>query len=172
MWMNTEWDSRGQYWITRNTGRKNDYVDLLALFDVLAVPIICGSGDTQITSNYGFKPVQVQVFEPSAYTKALCTNCEIKYGNAQRTLSDFKVKEIQTRRELERVPSYTPEFVNYPITSKRISVELTADEHAALSQLKENGWGKTDGEALRSAFFSWYHRNRRPMPLRGRVRQN
>jgi hypothetical protein len=172
MWMNTEWDSRGQYWITRNTGRKNDYVDLLALFDVLAVPIICGSGDTQITSNYGFKPIKVQVFEPSAHTEALCKNYETKYGNAQRTLKDFKIKEIQASRELKRVPNYTPEFVNYPITSKIVTVELTADEHAALEQVRENGWGKTDGEALRSAFFAWYHRNRRPMPLRGRVRQN
>jgi uncharacterized protein YcgI (DUF1989 family) len=172
MWMNTEWDSRGQYWITRNTGRKNDYVDLLALFDVLAVPIICGSGDTQITSNYGFKPIEVEVFRPSPYTETLCKEYETKYGTAQRTLNDFKVKAIQVSRELKRVPNYTPEFVNYPVTSRIVTVELTADEHAALEQLKENGWGKTDAEALRSAFFAWYHRNRRPMPLRGRVRQN
>lgn len=172
MWMNTEWDSRGQYWITRNTGREGDYVDLLAMYDVLAVPIICGSGDTQITSNYAFKPIQIQVFKTSPDTEALCKNYEIRYGSAQRKLEDFKIKEIQTQRELKRIPNYAPEFVNYPIAVKRIGVELTSDQHAALRQLKENGWGKTDGEALRSAFFAWYHRNRRPMPLRGRVRQN
>jgi uncharacterized protein len=39
-WMNTEWDSTGRFWIMRNTGRKGDFVDLLALFDTLAVPIV------------------------------------------------------------------------------------------------------------------------------------
>ncbi|MBI2090199.1 MAG: urea carboxylase-associated family protein [Deltaproteobacteria bacterium] len=172
MWMNTEWDSRGQYWIVRNTGRKGDYVDLLAMFDILAVPIICGSGDTQITSNYGFKPIQVQVFRPSAETEAICASCASKYESVQRRLEHFKVKEIHSERELKRKPNYRAEFVNFPIRTKKIPVELTEEQFRALQGLKEHGLGHTDGEALRTAFFTWYHRNRRPVPLRGRVRQS
>ncbi|MGH7836037.1 MAG: DUF1989 domain-containing protein [Candidatus Binatia bacterium] len=171
MWMNTEWDSRGQYWIVRNSGRKGDYVDLLAMFDTLAVPIVCGSGDTQLTSNYAFRPIQVQIFKASADTEAICRSYESKYGASQRRLEDFQVADIRTERELKRNPDYKPRFVNFPIITKRIPVELTEEELAALRELKKNGWGDTDGEALRAAFFTWYHRNRRPVPLRGRVRQ-
>lgn len=171
MWMNTEWDSRGQYWIVRNSGRKGDYVDLMVMFDTLAVPIICGSGDTQLTSNYAFRPIQVQIFKASADTEALCQQHEAKHEPLQRGLNDFQVRDIRTERQLQRNPNYKPQFVNFPITTKQIPVELTEQQHAVLQELKKHGWGKTDGEALRSAFFTWYHRNWRPVPLRGRVRQ-
>src|SRR3989338_9812836 len=93
MWMNTEWDSTGKWWIVRNTGRAGDYVDLVSFFDTLAVPIVCGSGDTGITSNYAFKPLQIQVFEKSAETDNLVKFYEKKYGHLQRKLQDFKVKD-------------------------------------------------------------------------------
>lgn len=172
MWMNTEWDSKGHYWIVRNTGRKDDFVDLLALFDTLAVPIICGSGDTQLTSNYGFKPIQVQVFKPSADTETICASHDARYGSVQRKLDNFAVKDIQSERQLRRNSNYIPEFVNFPIKTKKIPVEVTEEQFSALQEFKKHGMGNTDGEALRTAFFSWYHRNHRPVPLRGRVRQN
>ena len=172
MWMNTEWDSTGQYWINRNTGRKGDYVDLLAMFDTLAVPIVCGSGDTGITSNYSFKPLQIQVFEKSAETEELVKSYEAKSGRGQRKLQHFKVKEIRTERGLKRNPNYVPEFVNFPIRTRRIQVELNEEEVAALQGLQKIGLAKDDGEALRYAFFRWYHRNHRPMPLSGKIRQS
>jgi len=170
MWMNTEWDSTGQYWITQNTGRKGDYVDLLAIFDTLAVPIVCGSGDTGITSNYAFKPLQIQVFEKSDETERLVSFYEAKYGDLQRRPEQFKVNGIKQERGLRRDPNYVPEFVNFPIKKRRIPVELTEEEYDALQQLKECGFGNTDGEALRMAFFKWYHRNHRPITLGGRIR--
>jgi hypothetical protein len=125
-----------------------------------------------LTSNYAFRPIQVQIFKASAETDAICSSYESKYGSAQRKLSDFQVADIRTDRELKPTPNYKPQFVNFPITTKKIPVELTEEQHAALDELKNNGWGETDGEALRTAFFTWYHRNRRPVPLRGRVRQS
>lgn len=172
MWMNTEWDSRGQYWITRNTGGKGDFVDLMAMFDTLAVPIVCGSGDTGLTSNYSFKPIQIQVFESSPDTESLVRFYETKYGRLQRKLEDFKIKDIRTERELMRDPNYAPGFVNFPIRERRITVELKEDQYIALQQLKEHGLGKDEGEVLRMAFFTWYQRNHRPLPLRGRIRQS
>lgn len=169
MWMNTEWDSTGKYWITRNTGRKGDHVDLLAMFDTLAVPIICGSGDTQVTSNYAFKPIQLEVFEPSVDTESFVKFNEAKYGRAQRKLDHFKVREIRTERELRQNPSYGPEFINFPIKTRRISVELSEQQYLALQRLKEYGLDNNDGEVLRTTFFMWYNRNRRQIPLRGRA---
>jgi uncharacterized protein YcgI (DUF1989 family) len=171
LWMNTEWDSRGQYWITPNTGREGDYVDLLAMFDTLAVTAICGSGDTGPTANYSFKPIQVQVFQPSPETEDLVRRYEARYGGAQRTVDDFRVKEIKADRALRPRPDHVPAFVNFPITTRRIPVELTEDQYAALQEIRRAGLGKTDGETLRTAFFHWYHRNHRPTPLRARDRR-
>jgi hypothetical protein len=86
----------------RNVGPQGDYVDLLALMDVLAVPIICGSGDLGQISNFGFKPIQVQVFDASDETCAVmksyldrCTG----FSN-QRKRDDFRVKDIRKGRKL------------------------------------------------------------------------
>ena len=68
-WMNTEWDHVGSYTVW-NTGRPDDYVDLLALMNVLAVPVTCGSGNLWVTSNFSYKPIQVQVFEATRQTAA------------------------------------------------------------------------------------------------------
>lgn len=41
---------------TRDTGQVGDRIELLALRDVLALPVVCGSGNVFLTSNYGYKP--------------------------------------------------------------------------------------------------------------------
>jgi uncharacterized protein YcgI (DUF1989 family) len=169
LWMNTEWDSRGQYWSVWNTGQPGDNVDLLAVFDTLAVPTICGSGDTGITSNFSLKPIRVQVFAASEDTARLAEQYDTQYNQTARTLDDFRVRTIRADRALQRDPSYVPRFVNFPLTTRRIPVELSAQDYAMLQRVKETGMGSTDGEALRAAFFFWYQRNHRPSPLRGRV---
>lgn len=143
---------------------------MLAIFDTLAVPIVCGSGDTGITSNYSFKPIRIQVFAKSEETENLVKFYEAKYGHLQRRLEDFKVKGIRAERELRQDPSFASEFVNFPIRTRRIPVPLSEEEYKALQQLKECGFGQSNGEALRMAFFKWYHRNHRPITLGGRVR--
>ncbi|MBI2361270.1 MAG: hypothetical protein HYV04_20585, partial [Deltaproteobacteria bacterium] len=112
------------------------------------------------------------VFEKSQETERLVKFHETKYGHLQRRLEEFKVKEIRAERELRRDPNYAPAFVNFPIKKQRIPVELSEEEYNALQQLKEYGFGKTEGEALRMAFFRWYHRNHRPIAVRGKIRQS
>ncbi len=65
LWMNTEVDHIGYYTVW-NSGKPNDHIDLLAVMDVLAVPVTCGSGNLWVTSNFCYKPISVQVFEPTA----------------------------------------------------------------------------------------------------------
>ena len=48
-------DEDGHAFMTRQTTKKGDYVDLLALMDVLAVPNVCGA-DVMKTSNFALKP--------------------------------------------------------------------------------------------------------------------
>ncbi|HSE90386.1 MAG TPA: urea carboxylase-associated family protein [Candidatus Binatia bacterium] len=162
MWMNTEWDSTGSNWIAKNTGRKNDYVDLLAIIDTLAVPIVCGSGDTGITSNFSFKPIRVQVYGSSNETLQLVERVERRHTGitGQRTPADFKVNKIKSDRELRRNPNYVSEFVNYPIKVRNIPVELGEADLAKAEEMVANGLAKDIGECLRVALMMWYSRNR------------
>src|SRR5215469_2909002 len=163
-WMNTEWDSVGRYFTLKNTGRKGDYVDLLATIDTLSVAATCGSGDVGWTSNFSLKPIRVQVFGASDETLARVK--EIDRQNTgfkgQRTPDEFKVNKIKANRELRRNPSYVPEFVNYPITNKSIQVPLSTDELAKTNQLVTAGLGKDAGEVIRIGVILWYMRNREP----------
>ena len=164
MWMNTEWDSIGRYFTVRNTGRKGDYVDLLAIMDTLSVPVTCGSGDVGWTSNFSFKPIRIQVYDASQETLALAENIERRNSGfrGQRTPAEFKVNKIKADRELRRNPNYVPEFVNYPITSKPIPVELSKEELAQAGQLVAAGLGKDVAEVIRIAVMLWYMKNREP----------
>ncbi len=164
MWMNTEWDSTGKYWIVKNTGQKGDYVDLLTMFDTLAVPIVCGSGDTGITSNFSFKPIRIQVYGSSQETLQMAEDIEWRNTGfkGQRTPADFKVCKIKADRELHRNPNYVPEFVNYPITLRAIPVELNEEELAKAEQMVAKGFAKNVGECIRVAVMMWYARNRMP----------
>lgn len=170
-WMNTEWDSTGAVWTVWNTGRKGDYVDLLAVMDTLCVPVVCGSGDVSITSNFFFKPIRLQVFGSSAET--LKTAEGIERANVgfkgQRTPSDFKVAQIKPDRELTANPAYVPAFVNYPMAIKPIALDLTDEELAATERLVQQGFGHEPGDVIRRALMLWYHRNREPRAS-GRLR--
>lgn len=59
---------------------------------------------------------------------------------------------IKADRELRLYPDYVPEFVNYPIRTRRIPVELSEEEWDGLQQLHQLGLDPTDGEALRCIF--------------------
>jgi uncharacterized protein len=159
MWMHTIWDE--SFYPMRNVGPKGDYVDLLALMDVLAVPITCGSGDIGQISNFGFKPIQCQVFEASDYsrevTKRYLERCT-GFKN-QRSRADFRVKEIRKDRKLRPVPGYKPQFRAFPIETKEIEVRFTAAELQKVKAHRDK-IGKTDEEVVRAAFMLWYQANR------------
>jgi uncharacterized protein YcgI (DUF1989 family) len=159
MWMHTIWDTsfRG----IRNVGPPGEYVDLLALMDVLAVPVTCGSGDIGQISNFGFKPIQVQVFEASDETRAI-TDDHLKRFTGfknQRTREDFRVKEIRAERELRPTPGYEPKFRAFPLTYTETRVDFSDDEYQAIHGLIGR-LGKTDAEVVRAAFMLWYQSNR------------
>jgi uncharacterized protein YcgI (DUF1989 family) len=160
LWMDTGWDDQGTTYIRRISGRKGDYVDMMAMMDVLAVPILCGSGDVQPTAAFFPKPVQVQVFESSAATrrKAAELNARLKLAN-NRTVEQFAVKEILATRELKRDPDYKPKFVNYPLQSTAVEVELSEREYDQLQRLRFADY-QGDDEILREAVMRWVFRNR------------
>jgi uncharacterized protein len=152
--MHTGIDRAGRPFIGRQMAKKGDYVDLLALFDVLTVPNVCGA-DVMATSDFSFRPIALTIFEPS--DEALAAVPKFFHIGTQRTPADFKIKTIKADRALRRDPNYLPEFTNVPIRTTEVAVTLDAEEAQALEVLKATGrYGGTDAEVLRYVLFSWW----------------
>jgi uncharacterized protein YcgI (DUF1989 family) len=154
LFMCTGVDKDGHAYMTRQTSKPGDYVDLLALMDVLAVPNVCGA-DVMRTSNFSLKPIKLTVFAATAADLAQVP--EVPKLASQRTPKDFRNPTIKSDRQLRRDPSYTPEFPNTPITVTELPVPLSAEEMAMLQTVKRRDiYGSDDAAALRDILFSWW----------------
>ena len=153
LFMCTEVTLDGRATITRQESRAGDYVDLLALVDVLAVPNVCGA-DVMRTSNFALKPVRLTVFEATDAEIAATPKTPIL--KSQRTPKDFRNSQIKATRALARDPAYVAEFVNVPIVLEEIAVTLTPDEAEMLERVRLPVYGEDSGAALRDVFFTWW----------------
>jgi hypothetical protein len=147
-------DQNGHAFMTRQTSKPGDHVDLLALIDVLAVPNVCGA-DVMKTSNFALKPLKLTAF---AATEAdLARVPKVPTLASQRTPKDFKNPSIKSDRPLRRDPTYKPEFPNTPIRITELPVALSADEVAMFNAVKRSDiYGDDDAAALRDLLFSWW----------------
>jgi uncharacterized protein len=153
LFMCTEVTLDGRATITRQESRAGDYVDLLALVDVLAVPNVCGA-DVMRTSNFALKPVRLTVFEATDAEIAATPKTPIL--RSQRTPKDFRNSTIKASRALVRDPNYVAEFVNFPLRVEDVAVALTADEDEMLERMRLPVYGADDGAALRDILFTWW----------------
>jgi hypothetical protein len=153
LFMCTEVDSDGAATITRQDSKPGDYVEFLALMDVLAVPNVCGA-DIMRTSNFSLKPIKIGVFTATAAEVESAP--KIPVLRSQRTPKDFRNPIIRVERELRPDPSYEPEFVNVPLVAEDLAVVLSAEEMALLQAVKLDLYGDDDAAALRDILFSWW----------------
>ncbi|WP_421758927.1 DUF1989 domain-containing protein [Devosia sp.] len=151
--MNTEIGTDGKATITRQSSRAGDFVDLLALTDVLAIPNVCGA-DVMRTSNFSLKPIRVTIFESDADDLSKVPPTPIL--KSQRTPKDFRQSVIKADRELYRDPAYVPAFTNVPIRTEEISITLTDAEAALFDSVRLPLYGDDDGAALRDLIFTWW----------------
>ena len=153
LFMCTEVTLDGRATITRQESRAGDYVDLLALVDVLAVPNVCGA-DVMRTSNFALKPIRLTVFEATDAEIAATPKTPIL--KSQRTPRDFRNPTIKASRALVRDPNYVAEFVNFPLRVEDVAVALTADEDEMLERVRLPVYGADSGAALRDILFTWW----------------
>jgi uncharacterized protein YcgI (DUF1989 family) len=151
--MNTEVGSDGRATITRQSSKAGDYVDLLALTDVLAVPNVCGA-DVMRTSNFSLKPIRLTVFRADDADLAAVPATPIL--RSQRTPADFRQPRIKADRELYRDPAYVPGFTNVPLRTETVKIELTDEEAALFEDARLPLYGDDEGAALRDLLFSWW----------------
>lgn len=155
-WMHTGVDDQGRLYIKRMLAKPGDYVELIAHFDVLAVPNVCGA-DIFSTSNFELKPLKLQILEPASEERERWLLPEERQYRNQRTPADFKLSEIRVTRELERDETYSPDWLVYPIVKRPVEVPLAEEEYALIDGLRANGgFGEADADIVRHAFFSWW----------------
>src|SRR5262245_32158570 len=151
--MCTEVTSDASATITRQNSKAGDYVDLLALMDVLAVPNVCGA-DVMRTSNFSLKPIKLTVYE--AAEAELAQLPTVPVCRSQRTPKDFRNSKIKADRALRPDPAYVPEFPNVPLVLEDLAVVLSAEEFAWLRAVRLAMYGDDDAAALRDIVFSWW----------------
>lgn len=155
--MNTGIDASGNPFIASNLSKPGDYVEILALIDVLAVANVCGA-DVMATSNFELKPLRLAVYEGEpGELEAQEARSEMRRLVTQRDPSQFRVQRIKADRALVRDPEYVEDFTNVPIVIREVPVTLSATEVARLDELLATGeFGASREEVLRFVFFSWW----------------
>jgi uncharacterized protein YcgI (DUF1989 family) len=155
--MNTGIDQRGNPFIGSNLSKKGDYVEILALVDVLAVANVCGA-DVMATSNFELKPLRLQVFEARpGQLEEQDRRGEMRKLATQRDPSQFRIASIKADRELARDPHYVPDFTNYPLVIQDVPVAIDDDRLKRLDALVRSGeLGSSREDVLRYVFFSWW----------------
>jgi uncharacterized protein len=152
--MCTEVAADGTASITRQDSKAGDYVELLALMDLLAIPNVCGA-DVMRTSNFALKPIKVTIF--AASDADLAKVPPVPKLKSQRTPAQFRNAQIKATRELSRDPGYTPQFANTPIVVSDVAVALSAEEAGMLdAHARRDLYGADDGAALRDILFTWW----------------
>lgn len=161
LWMATTIDENGHRQFKWNPARPGDRIELLAMFDVLAVAVICGLGDLVGINNFTFTPIKLEVLEATPSTTTLVDQIAGRWGtmSSQDTVADIAPIPVRAERELERDPGYEPEF--RPLPSRRtVEVELTEEDRGLIAGLLETGlYGIDPGEVLRAAFMRWCNRH-------------
>jgi uncharacterized protein YcgI (DUF1989 family) len=163
LFMSTGVREDGGIYVRRQDSRPGDHIEILALFDLLAVPNICGA-DIMKTSNFSIKPVKVMIYQASSEDLAKVPPLPAPVAS-QRTPASFRIRNIKATRELTRDPDYKPEFTNTPILYQEYPIELSEEEAAMLQAARLPVYGDDDGAALRDIVFSWWEDNYMGKPL-------
>lgn len=157
MWMNTSWDGTGNWWVEWNSATPEDHVDLLACYDTLCVPVVCGSGDVHPTSNFFLRPIRVAVNEASAESAAAAERVRKAH---EAVHAGVRTGGTDGDRSLRPIEDYAPRFVRHPLETRETRLDELDEEIAAgLRGLVEQGWARDRGDAARKAIMLWYLRN-------------
>jgi uncharacterized protein YcgI (DUF1989 family) len=163
-WTPATWDNKGTFYLKRNIGvKKGDYIDFLALMDVLIATNICGTNDFTTLGNYFQRPVRLQIFEQSEETSRSVEDVSRRFPplKTQRTPKDFRVRRGEdVDYELKQVPGYKPQFINYPITVQTLEIELPEEDYEQVKKQVAAGLRDDDEDAVRTAVIEWYCANR------------
>ena len=115
----------GSFFPIRNVGPKGDYVDLLALMDVLTVPITCGSGDIGQhfpSDDERWKNADSSIFIGEA--RRILARMEAEIANVDVTIVAQRPKLAPFRDEIQ---ANIAKLLDLPLG--RVNVKATTTDH-------------------------------------------
>ncbi|MCA0294831.1 MAG: urea carboxylase-associated family protein [Actinobacteria bacterium] len=134
-----------------NLATADDFIEFLALEDVLAVFNVCGD-DFDRTNNFTFTPLVVTVLEADADDLRLA-------GQFARADHDFELLESPYPRAFARLvpdPDYVPAFPHAPVRMETVTFALDASELDQLIRVADLGlYGDDLAAALRDVLVTW-----------------
>lgn len=150
LFMYVDADETGATSIVRNRSRKGDYIEFVALMDVLAVSNVCGD-DLGQSSNFWLRPLKAEVLHAS----------EEDAKEAQDILSTVEADVLPPRYSIAETPihkdeSYVPSYPHLPIRIETIRVELNAQRQEQFTRVRNRSlYGSDDGAAMRDVMMTW-----------------
>ena len=155
--MHTGVDPAGHPFIASNNADEGDFVEIVALIDLLAVPNVCGA-DIMATSNFELKPLRIAIYEGHPRDlEQFGDRPELGNFATQLKTADFAERPIKVDRELSKDPTFDASFTNYPISITDVPVKLSPEHRTLLDGLVADGeYGSSDADVLRYVFFSWW----------------
>ena len=155
-WMHTGVDDQGRLYIKRMLAKPGDYVELIAHFDVLAVPNVCGA-DIFSTSNFELKPLKLQVLEPARRSaSAGCSRRSASTATSARPPTSSSARS-RSRASSSATSAYSPRVGRLPDRQAAGRGAAGGGRVRADRGLRANGgFGEADADIVRHAFFSWW----------------
>lgn len=144
-------DADGGRSIDRNESRPGDYIEFLALDDLVAVPNVCGD-DLGKSSNYFLRHLKAVVLEsvPADHEQAAAAFT----GRGGDAVLEQPYSFVPA--PLERDVTYTPNFPYLPVTYSTVTVDLEDADIARLDAAWSRDFYPDDaGAALRDVMFTW-----------------
>lgn len=150
LFMYVEGDGNGETKIVKNQATKDDYIEFVALMDVLAVPNVCGDDYGQ-SSNFWLRPLRAVVMEATPEDKARTVT--ISEEALQQVIPQ---SDAPTPIPLERKGDYEARYPYLPLSIESVTVELDAEEVTMFEGVRNRTlYGEDDGAAARDLVMSW-----------------
>ncbi len=98
IFMYVEMRENGQPMVVRNKASKHNYIEFVALMDVLAIPNVCGDDLTKC-SNFWLAPLKAVVMEPTSEEAGLADQLAMK-ADQKATLAIRDVPSVPLTRRI------------------------------------------------------------------------
>jgi uncharacterized protein len=151
LFMHTATGPDGEAVIRRNQAQPGDYLEFVALLDLLVVPNVCGD-DLSNCSNFGLRPLRVTIEEgrPEDAEQARTAR------DRAAVLGLPRLRETPGARPLRRDPAYVAAFPHLPLLAADVQVEVGDALTRRFTQAKNiDLYAGDDAAALRDITLSW-----------------
>lgn len=150
LFMYVEVGADGTASIKRNQSRKGDFIEFVAMMDVLAIPNVCGD-DYGKTSNFWLRPLKVLVMEPLQEDMDRLAEAEA-VALSYVLPTKYEAVEVPPKKD----ETYEARFPHLPIRVQHVDVDLDEVLFKKFDAIRDRTlYGDDFGAAARDIMMAW-----------------